>query len=956
MLMYSISTFAQNSCNCNLSSEELSCLPGDFNVTEAVCIGENENSINTCSDLISKQCILNQSDSKLTPQYLVIKGKFIIDVSYSFTNGSEILMAPQSNIELLENSKSDLQILNSTLFGCSEMWGGIGVHAATSILIKNSIIKDAIVGVVLGAYSNSSFVDNQFINNYISISTPNLQTDLTNIGSYPSDFLDQYNSPLYQTLGGVKGNTFKKEGTLLSPFQNDEPLAGIFMEKVSAFMIGSSGSTSQLNSFENLSNGIVGTFVNYDISNSKFKNIGDQTNTIYGINNSGIILFGLPTQTGGFISTLNFTGLGKDNNISTFENCGTGILTDLSSGNIQNSKFKNVGIATYLGGLGINKYVHDNYIDHFEDRGIVIDIFSTQHCEASNNRIVKNNDVTNEQFSAISMLINDDVENPAPTNLPIKIKNNVIVNNNSIRNNSGIIANQGSNFEITGNTIINHATNFSFQGLGISSVIASKIEDNMVTSDNKLNISSNDGGIIFLFSHHNEIKCNTTDGMAEGIKFSLNNDGSDIQQNTMINHTNYLKFDKPNTITGNQINKINQWPDNNNGNSTIKEAYWPNGQYPSSSIFYTKNTTAELPNPLAGPFDWFQLYTGPENNGWACFETNDEPSGDSNGGRLYHGITAANEGLLDSTLSSSYYNDAYRWEVGFQLFDKLDRYSDLMTSNNVAQNYYNSHSTSALGRLVRAFNQTNAITHIDEATGDTLMVNSLIQDRLNTEIKSLQDQMENLTDTAVINAYFTTLDSKFDSLDMMIQATNHCLSNWKSWASNQASTLLANLSNITPTNFSESNLKQVIQIVLASQVTGNYPQFTQAQKDTLEQVASSCAYAGGRGVYWARALLHKLPSDFNDDNICIPQPIVASTTSISSSGFTVFPNPISDNISLPNDLEGFNKYQIIDLTGTIISSGNINDNKIYINSLTAGMYILKITDTYGKQKIAKFIR
>ncbi len=899
---------------------------------------------------------LNQSDSKLKPQYLIIKGKLIIDVSYSFTNGTQILMAPQANIEILENSKSTLQILNSTLFGCSEMWGGIGVHAFTNILVKNSVIKDALLGVVLGAYSTSGFVDNQFINNYISISTPNLQTNLEDIGTYSSDYLDVFNSPLYQTLGGVKGNTFKKDGALLSPFQNDEPLAGIFLEKVSAFMIGSSGSPSQLNSFENLSNGVVGSIVNYDISNSKFENIGDQTNTIYGINHSGIILFGLPTQTGGIISTLNFTGLGKDNNISTFENCGTGILTDLSSGNIQNSKFKNVGIATYLGGLGINKYVHDNYIDHFEERGIVIDIFSTQHCEVSNNRIVKNNDVTNEQFSAISMLINDDVENPAPTNLPIKIKNNVIINNNSIRDNSGIIANQGSNFEITGNTIINHATNFSFQGLGISSVIASKVEDNMVTSDNKLNISSNDGGIIFLFSHHNEIKCNTTDGMAEGIKFNLNNDGSDIQQNTMLNHTNYLKFDKPNTITGKQINKKNQWPDNNNGSSTIKEAYWPDGQYPSSSIFYTKNITAELPNPLAGPFDWFQLFAGPENNGWACFETNDEPGGDSNGGRLYHGITAANEGLLDSTLSSSYYNDAYRWEVGFQLFDKLDRYSDLMTSNSLAQNYYNSHITSSLGRLVRAFNQTNAITHVDEATGDTLMANSVIQDTLNSEIKTIQDLMEGLTDTSVINAYFATLNTKFDSLDIIIQATNNYFSNWKSSASSQAAALLANLSYITPTESSESNLKQVIQIVLASQVTGNYPQFTQAQKDTLEQVASSCAYVGGRGVYWARALLHKLPSDYNDDNICVPQTILANTATVSSSGFTVFPNPVLDNISLPNDLEGFNKYQIIDLTGAIINSGNINNNKIYTNSLTAGLYILKITNTSGNQKIAKFIR
>ncbi len=56
-LMFTVSMFAQNSCNCNLSSEELLCLPTDFNTTEAVCIGEDENSVITCSDLISKQCI-----------------------------------------------------------------------------------------------------------------------------------------------------------------------------------------------------------------------------------------------------------------------------------------------------------------------------------------------------------------------------------------------------------------------------------------------------------------------------------------------------------------------------------------------------------------------------------------------------------------------------------------------------------------------------------------------------------------------------------------------------------------------------------------------------------------------------------------------------------------------------------------------------------------------------------
>jgi len=67
----------------------------------------------------------------------------------------------------------------------------------------------------------------------------------------------------------------------------------------------------------------------------------------------------------------------------------------------------------------------------------------------------------------------------------------------------------------------------------------------------------------------------------------------------------------------------------------------------------------------------------------------------------------------------------------------------------------------------------------------------------------------------------------------------------------------------------------------------------------------------------------------------------------------IFPNPAKSKICFTEDLLNSN-YQIISVTGAVVKSGIINGNKIILNNLSKGIYIIKVID--DKSNNAKYIK
>ena len=84
---------------------------------------------------------------------------------------------------------------------------------------------------------------------------------------------------------------------------------------------------------------------------------------------------------------------------------------------------------------------------------------------------------------------------------------------------------------------------------------------------------------------------------------------------------------------------------------------------------------------------------------------------------------------------------------------------------------------------------------------------------------------------------------------------------------------------------------------------------------------------------------------------------VASTTTVATSDFSVYPNPFSNEltINLPSaDIEN-TSYKLTDITGKVISEG-VNTNTIYTSELNTGVYLLSVYkngSVLGTQKVIK---
>jgi len=70
---------------------------------------------------------------------------------------------------------------------------------------------------------------------------------------------------------------------------------------------------------------------------------------------------------------------------------------------------------------------------------------------------------------------------------------------------------------------------------------------------------------------------------------------------------------------------------------------------------------------------------------------------------------------------------------------------------------------------------------------------------------------------------------------------------------------------------------------------------------------------------------------------------------------TVYPNPANDFIAVDSDVE-ITKFKIFDLNGRAVNTGSPLNNRIDVNTLQRGIYLVQFTDVEGGTTIEKFVK
>lgn len=98
--------------------------------------------------------------------------------------------------------------------------------------------------------------------------------------------------------------------------------------------------------------------------------------------------------------------------------------------------------------------------------------------------------------------------------------------------------------------------------------------------------------------------------------------------------------------------------------------------------------------------------------------------------------------------------------------------------------------------------------------------------------------------------------------------------------------------------------------------------------------------------------------DFTNGEISNPPTCLFLSTNEAQKNITlvkVYPNPVSDFLKI-NTSKDFKDYEIIDVSGKIISKNLLSSKEISISHLTVGNYFIKLKDEQGNVTLLKFIK
>lgn len=886
-----------------------------------------------------------------TRQVVRINGQLEIDQDYEFSDRSYFYMESGSSIVI----KSGVSLIideETILAGCENLWQGIQVEIGGQIYMYNATIRDAEIGLRFYRTNESTpqshFTINDcvFDRNLYAIET----LFETNVGR---NFNFTATSSIDRTIFDGSVSDLKACPTF-PIYCGSRVRTGLRLARIDLNNLGVNSSLENPVIFRNLAYGIHGIGdVIIDAKNTLFQNIQPENETGgYGVNkfNGGrLIIKGYGAYKQPIFSKVKYPiEMGSS-------------YCDISDVRIEEGDF-GIKMINHVAVFGDFSKIQNNYFD-VAGNVIEMQIFDFGDITVSGNEIIGNKRNTGDAILGSSFaplqFFGDDI---------FEIRNNSRVKlqqglNGSVDFAAGIRLSGTENAIVTGNEL--DFTRFTPEDVPLYGIYLSDAEGTIVEENNLNGIANGGGfyqnspeayGIYSVSSVGNLLKCNISDGVKFGLAFEGDNSATNgIKGNEIRRYGTGLLLSDGASI-GQQQHTGNRWqniPTTNHNFAALYEN--ANATQASNSRFFVTDGVSEIAPITINPGGqiWFERESNPnyfecdpnvvasETTNSASFAAVKQVAEDNFG---ENGIYRK---LVRKQLDNGDYADAILWVMKRHAYAAIHDLYGAAPNDEELTAFIAEQKTTTVGKFYELERELQNLSPIT-----TEVIEQLVQLREDIDISTSQvkdfvaglaeiprlEQIESIkqrislgTDLELANAV-----EQYNELYAQIEVTRR----------DRANTLLFSLSAIPVIQPYEVLELEVYSIYL-NLVAGNITEIDVATAERLLDIALLCPAEAGEAALKARilyALYDSTPLPQWED--CIEFRESETEDRLIETTIRIQPNPSSGmtTISLPATPSDNTYWQVYDLTGRLLASGQLQSAKeaIHLANLVAGVYQLNI--------------
>jgi Secretion system C-terminal sorting domain/Periplasmic copper-binding protein (NosD) len=881
-----------------------------------------------------------------------------VDVDKQFTfRATDIFMGASGGLNVAYDPFSYYGVLtleNNTKIdvptGCSCLWRGIDVRGKF-ISRTNTTLKNALYAVRLLENPRTPLIDireTNFINNYIGLMSVNMPCPL-----YTGNVFST-NAQLLNWCGGGD-NVPDPFGPSQGLYYTDRGWAGIYLQGVPFFNIYSTLPSTPQNDFSTLANGIfmvnsnagkkVGTILKGGVILSQFNQIRRGS---YPVSMGGYGVYFLDAEGSHFLSQV---GLGQlDAGNPTFTECEVGLYAEAQ-----------------IPGGSTTIASNDNRMEQMETGYVIQAKLGTVGAGITENFIQANQEYGHESFTGgVHMEISFQTPgiavdgNIITVNQPSSFADGVFIRgNNPDAPSSGTIS-------VSGNQITLESGIF---GITMSNVSGAIVQGNTLSVDG---VFPAPDGIFMPDGSDNAILCNDVYGPPvpnsdSPLRYGILTYGSVdavIRDNHVTNFDIGFSFGFPcgtdvdfacndilgnnvrglyytaNAVTGAQADKGNVW----NCNSTEWEARNDNPNY-LLDYYLAQMGTPQFPDSWT-PSNWFQNSTDPPQS---C-------PVDPNCGLMLTGpeVNPSDIAIANGTLSGP---AGMVYSAEKILYRKLKDHPELLDNDSLMQAFVQARENTPTGEFYALAQSAPSLFYVD----------SLTQAQLNGNMDTLHAdlvQIEIIDSLLAAGGPFTTLlqqrtELAQDANDRIAAnaAIYDSLHNARLMSAND---LLATNAAISTTAIYEQNEKLLYEVFLNT-IGKDSSQATQAQLDTLQNIAAQCPGEGGDAVLAAIALHGSLTGSYLPIQDCLGLREGENAKENAGIEFILYPNPTSGSCQIScsiQDKKAIYEIVVFDLLGNKIAVHKLSagSNEIRLDDLPSGIYLVQLFQNEHPIQTEKLIK
>jgi hypothetical protein len=855
----------------------------------------------------------------------LIKGTLVIDEDITW-DGMRIQMEEKSKIVVEANNR--LTLIDSYLSGCDDMWQGIETEASSELLVFNSFIESANIGIRLRDLTIFQCIGSEFIDNYVGVSV-----------SSPFEAIPATPIQIYQK-GGITGCKFYTNDVVPDPYPGhyysswptspanvpfDQGYAAIYVAHSTGLNLGfAHASAAQRNKIYQMRNGVISFESSIDIAGTDFY---DFEGTI-----SGSVKYEIP------VLEINQHAIHSTQSIHEVKN---NTITNIMIG-----AYSWQSCTTYKGNTLYIKNIDSNLT------------FTKGIYSKESQLFIADDNIINDGFKGISLLnmsntmsITDNTFNRTISygnHAGIEIINarfspdGIIKDNymeiNNASNATGLSLNQISFLSVNNNDFYfdedsGSAGDYNCGIMGLSCDWNYYRRNDIWADANYIDESGNHG-MVFTNSVNNVYFCNTIDSMYSLLRFIGACSNTNLIATQLKRGRIAFELSAPAAI-GLQDQNGNEWLHSYSVEGALISGEDVVGTA-EASIFHYDDTDngaeRQLPHTIGPPAVdngiWFHWDVDGVGKTCEVEDPDIAPDPDSLAVRI-----------LDLPQFDTL-NDQMTWMMKAKFF-KLMLLDTSLADNSILDSFFDAEAVKPLGKLVTAHFDLDSRYGIDFKVKTNTQDSILLLSEDIAYIDSLLALSPN--DSATwISLRVLKVDTLSDRLDSWIDF----LDDESSESNDVYEDVIDSLAAISTTNDMEEYYQDAL-LFKADFLVGNT--ISASDSSDIADIAQLCPWEGGPAMSVAQGLLTILTDSTTNvepyDCPAPPSPYISYPDSgqqlYEGHFFTFYPNPARDIVKIRSDMT-INSAELRDASNRVLGSFHPNSKQLSIDvsNLPSGIYFI----------------